>query len=1180
MKRIKKFVIYPAIIISGILLSVQAENIQGDSALRSIEKIRDGFFRADSRIICEALFSLVERSPYDPVTALFYPDIVRCADIAGFDRTEALLSMSLKTAAEQNRTSASLYIRLALENLYRTYNPGKVEQATGSLSFLRSWELAGMKNVFGSGDLYQHVYSEGFVPLKTVQIRDDGPGAEIVPSRYVYCPTGMIRARSSFALKSDVKIRVMSSACYRLRINNRDVLVNDGYTKRNVRLVRVSGADTVSLDLLFSNEEKISFRVLVTDDLDRPVQVVSPEQYVNAGGGTVAEEENYPLCDISRDMKIMPEGTYLFLQGIYLEGCESPEAIEAYRKSLRIKPDPVTEFFLAEVLLPGADKSGDVERKRQGRDHVSRLVEMQDAFAPAVWKSLEADMEDGAFGQVYRRSIDFLKKYPGYISAWASFLPYLSANGCDREFNEQLQVFRSVFPQSCLPDVYAAYHLRDRNPGQFIKVFSSMEKARLPESSVRDLVKILAEAGRYREVQKLIDSAGRAVPMEDELLDNLFRMKDYSRYRAILMRRIALYPQPSAYLRLGLLDRTRGGDGLHFIQAALQQEPGLFSLRDYIEYCTAGEYTHVTGGEGNAGEKKHVMDTSICVQEREWIFQVQENASRAYVRERIYIRNRDDAERYGEYRVPFQGEVLPLSVRVRQESGEATDSYQITRINEDTFVTVSGLKPGSCLEISLIVENPLKHASDSKFQYLPFHRIQEFDEAVGFFSVTVYAPENLPLKFFVPKGLSMEKDTAEDYVRYRVKAEHLSSFGKEPYSMSDDAILPVLAFSNMVNTDEFAMWYASLLRRIDSGTDHDLLREKTRNLRRDNLEETIRAVYQHVNRTLVMDRNVLFYPEDPLAVLGRGRGTVEDRIIAARALLIECGIQSYPAFIREGGRPDVEDYFAPDRFDSMLLFVPLSEQEGWWLDFSSEWLGCGDLSFPLQDRDAVVLVDSGYITAKTRTKNFSSMNLCFNVRPGISGEVSLECKVMAAGTFGETRRYMTDQASRAEAVFGYVSSWVPGFIMDGFTAGNMDRYEEPFLLEIKGTVPRFWIPVDGGIILEPMLSKSAVSKYLTGTRRKETLYIKIPVHEKEEYIYNLPPEYTGVSMEKNSELRSSWGRAEFHVQKTTGSTVLVVRKTVDIGQGMVSPDKFPEFVRFCLDIRQTENQHLFLERDK
>ena len=685
---------------------------------QTFEGIRHGLIAGDSKAVCDALISLVEKNPLEPYAALMYPDIINCAEITGFERIDNLLSKNLEQVIHKGNTSAALSIRLFREQLRVKYYSEKQLPDDSFLPFVRSWELAQYENRLGAGDLYGsgQIRTESIV--KNINISDDGPSGWIMPSRYLHRQTGMIRARTGILTSQPVRIRIMSANRYGVRINNHDILLNDGLDKRNIRVISVSGTDMVSLEIMFSDSEEIDFRVLVTDESDRPVNPRTVDSQKFYEGGVLKEIENYPWSEISAAKNGYPEWAFNLLKGIYLESCESDSAATAYMLSLEQRPDPVTGFFLASVLVSG-EKGRSSERWRRGWSYISKLASSETKFAPATWKTIEAEMEDGDFERVYTQAGNFLSRYPGYMPAWTSFLPYLSSRGCDREFRDNLIKFRNMFPQSQLASIFAAYHLRERDPEQYNSMMLSLLKERVPEIYMQDLVKNLSEAGQYNKVCTILQSPGRDVKHEDDLYDILFRMKDFTTLRTLLLKRAGVFPRPSVFLRLGLLDRLKGGDGLHFLKAAQEQDRSLFGIRDYTAYCSEGDYSQIYNFSENpdfsekSGDEEKDSDTTTPVLSRNWFFELEENGSRVFIRELIRINTPEDIERYGEYNVPFQGEVIPLEISVKGREGLAADSYRITRINDKTYITINGLEIGSRLYISLMVKDPLRKASDS-----------------------------------------------------------------------------------------------------------------------------------------------------------------------------------------------------------------------------------------------------------------------------------------------------------------------------------------------------------------------------------------------------------------------------------------------------------------------------------
>jgi hypothetical protein len=348
--------------------------------------------------------------------------------------------------------------------------------------------------------------------------------------------------------------------------------------------------------------------------------------------------------------------------------------------------------------------------------------------------------------------------------------------------------------------------------------------------------------------------------------------------------------------------------------------------------------------------------------------------------------------------------------------------------------------------------------------------------------------------------------------------------------------------------------------------------------KKDTIEETITAVYNFIARDIELQHAVLFYPDYVENTLFRKRGSAEDKVVLAHAMLERLGIKSYIAFARNKYIPDAGAYVYHDYFTHILLYVPLEIHNALWLDFSNRFDRCGITANSVSGSNALVLVNNTYRIRKVESRDSPSTAGRYDITLREDGSAECDSEVSFIDSSGRIRSYFSNPLYLEESVHRYFSGIIPGLSIDGFRAENQKNCDRPFIIAITGTAIGVSVSDSRRLIFQPVLNKSELYGYIRVPQRVHPLVIEKPIAEKETYRYTLPAPFSRDEIIRTNEVKSRFGNCRIAMTKKSGSPVLEVEKSVQVHSMIIQPAEYDEFLKFCLELKRMEYDMVILKK--
>lgn len=935
----------------------------------SIEQREDAFLVAyaegDLRLCHKRLEQMLLEYPAHPVSVLYYPYLFRLADAIGpaaIIASAEKIRDAIDRSGEGKAGAALLRMNCMIENLRYRLDGERAKSVTDDLKPVRQWTLFGPYRRYGPGDIDRRfdpeiITSGTQLTSRKIAVVEKYDGW-LDAGRHLYPARGVVYARVSFNAEGTVKVRVCSDSIYRVFINGRPAAWNGPEDRRSVRVIRITRAGGVTVLVKLWGEPVGKLRLLVTGDGDRNISPITDEDRIFSGECGIEEEPEYPGSIVMAESG--PRGD--LHRGMYFDGLGSGEAVSWYRTYAVREQSGHALFLLASALLyGGGTRPGPIECAEAQRIF-DRIHSACPSYVPARHARLKLLVDRGQYREAYREGKKALSDVSRDLNSCLVFLGLLDIMGRDKEFRDAADSIRKKYPDSpLLLEKEAQFH-SGRNPAVRAEIQRELIKKSFSPEQARSFIREMTARGEYESALDVIRSRNYNNDFAGELVELLIKKGDYAEAKSVIFKELMQGDNPDMYQSLGLIDILQSDDPSMYFQKMLDLDPSKFCIDDYIRYRDSGILENPFSGYNGAGINEHRADQGIQQSHADVLYRGRivilnrDGSSRAYYQDVVRVNDEPGVRRWGTVRLSGSGEFRPVRVRVYGSDGEYADDFSVSRNNGSVCLHIGPLRKNSILHLSYIMDNRVEGSGVISMgpEYL-----QEYDEPVKRVSFMVIAPEEMKLYFMESRGVRVEEGRSGPARTYSIVMKDLVPVRMEPLPAGKDGTLHAVSFSTVGAPEDFVTWYNGLLLLSYRPLDMD-----TGRFAGKNVEQTINAVYEFASHEIALEQGRIGSPSRVDETLFRKSGTVEDKVLLARALLERMGIRSYIAFARNKFLPDPGAMIHNGYFTDILLYVPLEAGKALWLDFSSTGLRCGVTIEAVTGADALVIVNDFHYIKK------------------------------------------------------------------------------------------------------------------------------------------------------------------------------------------------------------------------
>lgn len=1155
-------------------------------------KIHKSFYAGDYYGMFDSIEGLLLKYPENPEAFLYCYELARLTDVYGCKRVvetlNRIISSIEKSKGFEERNISLLILKLELERLLYRYNRDEAVKLSGKLYPLRRWLLLGPYKRYGNSDLDYAFMPEittrlDFSGLKKKRINVKNPRGFVDMKRRLYPEEGIAYAVTTIDHPKPIKIRLYSNSAYKLFINGRQVVTNvKGKTFRNYRIIRVWGAPSKTIMIKLLKSDSWAFRVLVTDDMDRIINPSCDPNKMVFSDFKHIEQMDYPFEHLMDRAGIDEGEAYLRLGSFFYE-LGSREAIEFYRKSLSKEESYLTLYLLASSMIDFSNGERDSSFYTEGWQIMTRLASKHPDFIPAQHKRFQRLIQRRSILQAYFEGKALLDKADSFLPLRLDFIDLLIALGYDKEFEEEIISFMKSFPSSSSPLKMKYKFYRNKDINKVIDLCKRILEGEHSKGYLGRLISIYSKHGRYAEGIELIKRHDHEGDFTKKLIDMYINSNNFAKAKRVIFQEMVKKDDPFFNLKLGHINFIQDVDPTMYWKKALAVDPSLFTLNDYLYYIAEREMKNPLNEHKKDRFIDHILSwglsdlegASSAIIHRGMIFILNnDGSSRVYCEDIIHVGDEQGIKRWGEYAVHFRGDFHPLRIRVFNNNGNFSDSYRISKINGTNYINLASLKKESIAHISYYIDNPIMEPRGSLFFVTPFTLIHDFNQPILHFSTQVITPRNMELDFSFNRDLQISSEEIDDSLIYSLKLANCSKIIREKNMGSSLNYLPYFAFSTMKGLKDLIYWYNSLLVdafHIDPNELKDRFKGKS-------ISDVAGNVYEYVSRDIDLRSNLLFYPEKARNTLYKKSGTVEDKVILAKAILDVLGIRSFIALAKRDDLPNFGSFITPYAFSNILLYVPIDEKSGIWMDFSNQYIHCGAVNDSIADTDAVVMIGDNYEIKKIDEYGSDSTVADFLITLDNRGNAQYNIKMDFYGKRGNIREHFRNNIYNEDVINFYIGRIIPSISIDEYGIDNFRNYKDPFEIWVKGDSFTLATMGKNKMILQPILKRSKIYDYVRYAERKHPLIITSGIEERDKYVYILPPEFHSFEADENHIINSIFGSAKIQIKKAKGTDTLLITKEVRVTKSKIMPSQYNKFLEFCLKLKKIELRNITIKK--
>ncbi|HEY1406404.1 MAG TPA: hypothetical protein VF857_07340, partial [Spirochaetota bacterium] len=537
--------------------------------------------------------------------------------------------------------------------------------------------------------------------------------------------------------------------------------------------------------------------------------------------------------------------------------------------------------------------------------------------------------------------------------------------------------------------------------------------------------------------------------------------------------------------------------------------------------------------------------------------------------ELINIRNDKDIERYGEYRIPFNGNISVLQARIYYRDGKSISSNKVTEVNANSYISFDGVTKDCLIHISYEIDGYRSVLGKSDLIESGTIFVNDYDEEVSDVEVVIAHPSSLKMKIHHSQNLLEENEKQNDMLICRLRSKILQSVEHEANAPDDRDLLSWYSLSSILNYNDLVSWFNG----VNLGK---MATVKEYHVPNKSRMEKIRRTYSEVNKIIVQkdrrEENVRYIDD----VLFFGSGTVTEKTLIAKALLLKNGIQSYLSLVANRSDNVAPQEITFEKYESALLYIPgMGEETDMWLDFSDPHLPCGSIRSDLEKGDAIVITDDGAFTRKAYSQILAAETTDLRISAERDKTI-FELSTSFAGESATIGKYFSDDINKMKYALAVIDQY--------FTDSDLTRIETKqsedgtFHLSISGEMRNIIVESPQSVFISPFLKGNKLLNYSTDISRQSSLVIREGDIVSEKYTYVLPDSVSHEEMLFSKSMSFEGITVSYALNKKSGSRELTVNRKMVISPVAIDVSKYGEFLKFVSDCNKIDAMKVTLKK--
>lgn len=474
---------------------------------------------------------------------------------------------------------------------------------------------------------------------------------------------------------------------------------------------------------------------------------------------------------------------------------------------------------------------------------------------------------------------------------------------------------------------------------------------------------------------------------------------------------------------------------------------------------------------------------------------------------------------------------------------------------------------------------------------------QDENEYVEKASLVVESPQELKVRH---KAFNLEsppgKSNGNGNSILKWEVENLPPVEREPLAPPFKELVPKVMiavngfsmegiYGSMDSWNSFGKWYYDLSRGRNALPLS--VQQQVRNIfnNASTRKEGIKHLYEYMQQKTRYVSVQLgiggWRPFEAAYVEEKGYGDCKALTNYMKSLLDYAGVASYPVLIKNGiSEADIIADFPSNQFNHVVLYVPIDEGEGIWLESTNQFMPFNHIGFSNANRQGLVVKkDTAYlIDTPSYDYTVNKQNTKTEIRLDTDGNADLKVENMVSGFYLD--RVMAELANKSELdrqKWLYLSIPLNTFENQSadFTEIVQKKREPVIEYQLKSkaygtkTGSRLFVPVNE-------LNKWTSPLLKSDKQRKQKILLKASFSEFDETTIHIPDNYKIETIPQQVELNFGFAEYSLYVEPLVKLNQVKVERLLTIYESELSADKFSDLEEFTSRVIASDQQNLIL----
>jgi transglutaminase-like putative cysteine protease len=468
----------------------------------------------------------------------------------------------------------------------------------------------------------------------------------------------------------------------------------------------------------------------------------------------------------------------------------------------------------------------------------------------------------------------------------------------------------------------------------------------------------------------------------------------------------------------------------------------------------------------------------------------------------------------------------------------------------------------------------------------------DFNISVENSSLTVITPKGFHFRYYqknMPDSCKSGVENEKSW--YKWVAVNKPAIKEEPFSVPLEEYTPVVYTApddfefggykgNLESWMEFGKWINKINKGRDALSPETTSRIKQLAEEKKSQHEKIEALYRYLQekvRYVSVQVGIGGWQTIDAETVDRlSYGDCKALANYMKSLLDIAGIKSYYTLVEAGAdAPEMLRSFPSNQFNHAFICIP-EKNDTVWLECTSQQIPAGYLGKFTDDRDVLLIADSGGIVVKTRKYNLNDNIQIRNATVSLTGEGNAESSVITTykGILYDDifEIFMMDETDRRE----YIQKRIPiqSFDLKSFKYTEIRESVPSAKEELNLILPNYGILTGDHMIFNPnLLARFGKLPYSLKDRKSE-IYIKRPYILTDSIIFKLPLNYKVELVPQNSRVNIKFG--EYSTDLSYDNRELRYVRKFKFFRGSYPASEYGGFVNFCENISASDERKVIL----